>query len=847
MAGTDGQTPGADQYDAIIESMSATAYLLDGGWNIVSTNRGSLPQPDLSVDSFVGGDVMDLIDTIVADDADATTVSRAIAAAADEDPERAFPVAVAVETDAAIGTTTREYRCAPFDMAGDTGVLVVSEETGDSETRERERYKQLCDTLTVAVIIDAQRANDGFALVNQAAVDLFDADSKQELNEHTLRDLFAEPRDREQYSEQMAANGAIEGYEAVLLTPDGEAFWGSITTTTTEVDGQAHTISVIKDITERKEKQRELREERALIDGIVDSLPDVFYTFDTDGSLVEYNEELCAVTGYDQAALETMAPWEFVPETEETKIIDAITRLIDSEEEIDNLEAHLLTKSGEAIPYAFSASPVTDANGTVIGVTGVGRDITDRKKRERELQQKRKRLQVLFDEAPDPIFVTDADGRFMNVNEKATAKLGYSRKELLEMEVADIDKSVDRSDVREFHAMVNEKGQTMEADGRHQCADGSSHPVQVRFTPLQTDGRELFLAHARDMTERKKRERKLEQHREVIQAVDDAVYLLDESGRFELVNDALTEFTGYSREELLGTHTSVIKSDAVVEQAESTVRSMVLGDRTDDEETFELEIQRADGSEFPAEDHMAVLWDDDHERFTGTAGIIRDITERKQNEEMLERQNERLERFASMISHDLRNPIGIAEGYVDFAEKTGDADDFQKVRDALGRMETMISEMLTMATAETVVDERVPLELAGLSEEAWQTAQTAGATLEIAAESQQTVHGDRDLLLNVFENLFRNAVDHNEPPLTVRVGTLDGDQSGFYIADNGDGIPEDERETIFEHGYTTSRDGTGFGLYIVNELVSAHGWSIRVTAGRDGGARFEINTDTAGT
>jgi len=844
MAGADGQTPGADQYDAIIESMSGRAYLLDSSWNIVSTNHESLPRADVSVDSFVGGDVMDLIEEVVTGEENATGVKRAIDAAANENPERDFPVTVAVETDAAIGTTTREYRCAPFDMAGDTGVLVVSEAICDPDTRERDRYKQLCDTLTVAVVIDAHGADDGFELVNQAAVDLFDADSKQELSEHSLRDLFAESDDREQYSEQMTQDGAIEAYEAVLLTPDGEAFWGSITATTTEVDGQEHTIRVIKDITDRKQKQRELREERALIDGIVDSLPDVFYTFDTDGSLVEYNEALRAVTGYDQAELETMAPWEFVPETEQEKIIDVVDRLIDSEEEIDDLEAHLLTKSGDEIPYAFSISPIYDANGTVIGVTGVGRDITDRKERERELQQKRKRLQVLFDEAPDPIFVTDADGRFTNVNEKATAKLGYTREELLEMEVADIDESADRSDVREFHAMVREEGQTIGAEGRHQCADGSSHPVQVRFTPLQTDGTGLFLAHARDMTERKKRERKLEQHREVIQAVDDAVYLLDEDGHFELVNDALTEFTGYSREELLGKHTSVIKSDAVVERAESIVRSMVLGDQTDDEETFELEIQRADGSEFPAEDHMAVLWDDDHERFTGTAGIIRDITERKQSEEMLQRQNERLEKFASMISHDLRNPIGIAEGYVDFAEETGDEGDFQKVRDALGRMETMISEMLTMATAETVVEEKASLELAELSEDAWQTAQTEGATLEIDVDSQHTIHGDRDLLLNVFENLFRNAVDHNEPPLTVRVGTLDGDQSGFYIADDGDGIPEDERETIFEHGYTTSRDGTGFGLYIVNELVSAHGWTIEVTAGRDGGARFEINTGT---
>ncbi|ERH05784.1 MAG: PAS sensor histidine kinase [Halonotius sp. J07HN4] len=720
MAGADGQTSDTDQNDAIIESMSATAYLLDSSLNIASTNRESLPQTDVSIDSFVGDNVMDLIEEIVNCEEDATRVRNAIDAATDENPERDFPVTVGVETDAAIGTTTREYRCAPFDMAGETGVLIVSEEPGDPETQELERYKQLCDTLTVAVAITTNEADGGFEFVNQAAVDLFGADSKQELNGHTLCDRFAEPRDREQYSEQMTANGATEEYEAVLLTLDGDAFWGSVTATVTEINGQEHTIGVIKDITERKQNQRELREERALIDGIVDSLPDIFYTFDTDGSLVEYNEELRTATGYDQQELETMAPWEFVPETEQGKIIDAINRLIDSKEDIDHLEAHLLTKSGDEIPYAFSVSPLFDADGTVIGVTGVGRDITDRRKRER----------------------------------------------------------------------------------------------------------------------------KLEQHREVIQAVDDAVYLLDERGHFELVNDALTEFTGYSREELLGKHTSVIKSDAVVEEAESTVRSMVLGDRTDDEETFELEIQRADGTEFPAEDHMVLLWDDDHERFTGTAGIIRDITERKQNEEMLQRQNERLEKFASMISHDLRNPISVAEGYVDFAERTGDEGDFQKVRDALGRMERMISGMLTMATAETIVEEREPLELAVLSKNAWETAQTGGATLEIETESQQTIYGDRDLLLNVFENLFRNAVDHNEPPLTIRVGTLDGDRSGFYIADNGTGIPEDEREVIFEHGYTTSHDGTGFGLDIVSELITAHGWLIRVTAGRDGGARFEINTDT---
>jgi signal transduction histidine kinase len=100
----------------------------------------------------------------------------------------------------------------------------------------------------------------------------------------------------------------------------------------------------------------------------------------------------------------------------------------------------------------------------------------------------------------------------------------------------------------------------------------------------------------------------------------------------------------------------------------------------------------------------------------------------------------------------------------------------------------------------------------------------------------------------VFENLYRNAADHNDSLVTVRVGLL-GDhepatggspQLGFFIEDTGSGIPDDQRDEIFEHGYTTSTDGTGFGLSIVHDIVEAHGWNIRTTDGTDGGARFEI-------
>jgi signal transduction histidine kinase len=110
-----------------------------------------------------------------------------------------------------------------------------------------------------------------------------------------------------------------------------------------------------------------------------------------------------------------------------------------------------------------------------------------------------------------------------------------------------------------------------------------------------------------------------------------------------------------------------------------------------------------------------------------------------------------------------------------------------------------------------------------------------------------TIQADTVRLFQALENLLRNALDHNDTPLTVRVGTLDGsgelardDPAGFFVEDDGRGIPGDEHDDVFDHGYTTSRNGNGYGLSVVRHIVEAHGWEIRATDGSDGGARFEI-------
>jgi PAS domain S-box-containing protein len=209
--------------------------------------------------------------------------------------------------------------------------------------------------------------------------------------------------------------------------------------------------------------------------------------------------------------------------------------------------------------------------------------------------------------------------------------------------------------------------------------------------------------------------------------------------------------------------------------------------------------------------------------------------DRLEREREIRRQNERLERFASIVSHDLRNPLSVAKGRIELLEAEYDGDHAQPIADALERMTTIVEDTLTLAREGRTVDDPKPVDLSDLADGSWDNVATAGATLEL--EGEVVVHGDPDRLPHVIENLFRNAIEHGDGSVTVRIGSLPG---GFYVEDDGPGIPADAREDVFEVRHSTAEDGTGFGLSIVEEIVEAHGWTIDVTTGRDGGARFEI-------
>ncbi|MFQ3295631.1 MAG: signal transduction histidine kinase [Halobacteriales archaeon] len=167
-----------------------------------------------------------------------------------------------------------------------------------------------------------------------------------------------------------------------------------------------------------------------------------------------------------------------------------------------------------------------------------------------------------------------------------------------------------------------------------------------------------------------------------------------------------------------------------------------------------------------------------------------------------------------------------------------DSEHLDEVATSLERMETIIEDVLAMARSGQAVEESEldPIDLADITKECWGTVETADADLEVRTDA--TVWADRDRLRRVLENLVRNAIEHGGQEVTITIGGLD---DGFFVADDGPGIPPDDRDSFFEFGYSTTDGGTGFGLAIVKEIVAAHGWSIDVIESDGVGARFEIS------
>ncbi|GAA0654886.1 GAF domain-containing sensor histidine kinase [Salarchaeum japonicum] len=219
------------------------------------------------------------------------------------------------------------------------------------------------------------------------------------------------------------------------------------------------------------------------------------------------------------------------------------------------------------------------------------------------------------------------------------------------------------------------------------------------------------------------------------------------------------------------------------------------------------------------------------------------VLDRVAREAEVAAERERLDEFASIVAHDLRNPLNTASGFLELARETGEDEPLERVAESLERMDRLIEDVLTLARQGTLAGDQTAVVLADAAREAWQVTPEDAGTL-VTPDESVVVSADRERLLELLGNLFENARTHAGPDATVTVGALP-DDDGFFVADDGPGVPPSKRGRVFEHGYSTSDAGTGFGLSIVESIADAHGWRVELTESESGGARFEFRGVTS--
>lgn len=687
---------------------------------------------------------------------------------------------------------------------------------------------------------------------------------------------FYHPDDRETITE--AVERAIEHGEPYdldlrIVRADGAVrdvrAWGE------RVDSSTHDEPVIRgvfqDITERKSQKREYRELAEEYEALLGTSGDAIFMLDVETADEDPSFEFARLSaGYEtQTGLSTddvrgQTPRDVFGDQRGAELAANYTRCVDRREPIAYREE--LDVAEDARFWDTSLAPVI-VDGEIVRIVGIARNVTTQVEREHDLETTNQRLESLIEATPLTVMEIDTDGTVIRWNDGAENMFGWPRAEVLgeRNPIVPDEREAEFASHRQ-RALNGEQIRGKEV--KRERKDGEELDLLLSVAPItDPDGAiTSILAILEDITEQKQLESKLRSLQETAQRLSGA-QSSDEIS--DTAVEAAVETLGF---ELTGIWEYAAQSDALVPLSTSAATKDRVGELPRLESGDSLAWDSFEASELRVYDDIPAeagfddsdteiqsglfvplgefgllgvatssgqtFSDADVDLFQILGATVEGVAARASRETELQRQNERLDEFASVVAHDLRNPLSVAIGFLDVVQETGNLEHVDRITSAHDRMERLIDDLLTLARGETTITDAEQIGLWTVTTEAWGYVDTADATLTVTDEVP-TVAGDGSRLTQLFENLFRNAIEHGGDTVAVTVGPLD-DADGFYVEDDGDGIPPEKRGEVLEHGFTSNDGGTGFGLSIVADIAQAHGWTVRVTAGSDGGARFEF-------
>jgi PAS domain S-box-containing protein len=592
---------------------------------------------------------------------------------------------------------------------------------------------------------------------------------------------------------------------------------------------------------DRVRHERRLERERDRTDRILDAIPVGTVVLDADGAVTRINDravELFAVQDRESFSLADRPVYDetggrLAPEEQ------PFGRTLETGEPVYDRVLQVERSDGDRRWLSVNAVPLFDDDGDVDRVVTTSEDVTGLKERERTLETE---LDEVFGRVSDAFYALDEEWRFTYLNEQAEQLLGFDESELRGKRFADV--YPESAGLERILDRFRQAMETQEPVNPEYYSELLEVWVEATVYPSETGVSVYF----RDVTERKQRERELEEserrYRTLVENFPNgAVALVDRDLTYRTVGGSPGATAGVTVDEVEGQPVAEAVPPDLAEELVPRYEAALEG------ESSAFEFERADGT---YRFQIVPVRDEDGEVFAAL-GMSQDVTERKEIQRELEASNERLEQFAYAASHDLKEPLRMVSSYLQLLERRyGDELDEDGTEflafavDGAERMQEMIDALLEYARVETRGDPFEPVDLEDVLDDVLDDLQVKveESDAEITAEDLPCVEGDASQLRQLFQNLLDNAVEYSgdEPPRVHVAAERRGSEWAVSVADEGIGIDPEATDRIFEVfqrlDAADDHAGTGIGLALCRRIVERHGGDITVESTPGEGATF---------
>jgi PAS domain S-box-containing protein len=555
-------------------------------------------------------------------------------------------------------------------------------------------------------------------------------------------------------------------------------------------------------------------------------------------------------TGLSEDELRGQTPRELLGEEEGAAVAANYRRCVERGETIEYEET--LNLPGGTTHWQTKLTPITH-DGETTRIVGVARDITERKEQERELQQIHSQFETVLETMSAAVFLKDTDGRYLMMNQACRELFNVEDRDIVGLTDYDLVPPDVAEQARADDRQVIEAGETIELEETVPTAVGNTVRL-TRKSPVYEDGEITGICGvSTDITEQKRREQELQRLKERLElAVEGGnlgIWDWDMTTDEVEFNEQWARMLGYSLDEIeprLEAWERRVHPDDL-DRVEDALEEHIAGET----ELYDTEhrMRTADGRwQWIRAIGKIVSHDEDGDPIRAV-GIHLDIEERKRYEQALERQRDNLEVLNQVVRHDVRNALQLVTAYGDVLKNHVEDDGQVYLRQVLeaGREAVDITRTAGDVTKVLLRSEadRTPVAVRPILEEQVDDVRTSHerAIVTVDGEIPDVEVLADDMLESVFRNLLNNAIVHNDeelPEITVSA-TVDDGAVRIRVADNGPGIPDDQKEQIFEEGEKgLDSEGTGLGLYLVRTLVERYGGVVRVEDNQPTGSVFVV-------